>query len=470
MHISLRTRYSWFLGMLLSICCGCGSDSNSPVVVSVSAGPPTSSTPIAGTPSESQPTFSPAPTLQSPLIVSADEGPVNVAPNAPAPPGANWTIPGFADSIASATRARPPKVAIDVRTVTNQPVSGEIQKYWREKFSPLAESQPTALTLVENPADAEWLIQVAAIERPDIIYLAPAKPALGDEETPDEHLHMLPPGESAVEWLQAKLMEVSLSGVVSTGAASIPEGVPGAPRSSIEPVLGSGFADQTRAFLTHEGPAENLRAEIVQEQSGIYHTLNRTQALLGSYGKVIEGNRLLGRKLRFEQRGMIQQVDRVKRFTTVQRQGNGSGKDFLSFMGNRQAWQVVDLSAQVSGGHQHEVAFEIVGLRLDQNEVIKAMNADPDAMNYFGYLQQKKERPCMVLENIVFASYAASQGTSLNASGSGKTIFTTDSIGGRVETERKNFTQFTSPVVRCYQMYEVMLHNGQVVELSFLDP
>ena len=72
----------------------------------------------------------------------------------------------------------------------------------------------------------------------------------------------------------------------------------------------------------------------------------------------------------------MQEIDSVRRFTTVERQGREGGSDFLSFVGTRAAWQVVDLQARVSGGKTNEVAFEVVGLRLDQSDVIKALNQD----------------------------------------------------------------------------------------------
>src|SRR6185436_17948781 len=100
-------------------------------------------------------------------------------------------------------------------------------------------------------------------------------------------------------------------------------------------------------------------------------------------------------------------------FETVHRQGRGSGKDFFSLFGSRQAWQVVDLGAKISGGRKLDVSFEIVGVRLEQSDVINALNADADALNYFDYLEQKGEPACVVLENLSLTQYAASQTTNV---------------------------------------------------------
>ncbi len=249
------------------------------------------------------------------------------------------------------------------------------------------------------------------------------------------------------------------------------DSVPDELQSENDPTI-TADADGERSVLGifRKGPAEDLRAEIVEEQNGVYHTQNRTQAVLGTYGKLVAGKRLVGRLPKFEHRGLVQQLERVRRFVTVQRQGRRGGKDFLSFVGNHQAYQVVDLAVQASGGRQNEVTFEMVGLRLDQNDVIKALNSDGDALTYFEYLRTNKEAPCLVLENVVFTSCSVAESTTLALGGSAKTALTTDGGAARVQNQRSSSTQFTSPVVRCYQMYEVKLHQNRVVELVSLAP
>jgi hypothetical protein len=70
----------------------------------------------------------------------------------------------------------------------------------------------------------------------------------------------------------------------------------------------------------------------------------------------------------------------------------------------------------------------------------------------------------------VFTSYSASQGTSLTLGGSAKTILTGDGGGADFERQRETTNQFTSPIVRAYQMYQVRLNRGQVVDLVYVDP
>ena len=404
-------------------------------------------------------------------------------------------------------------LAVDDCTVMGQSLPEEIKEQWRAKVRSLEKESSSSIRVVTDPADADWLVQVAALERTDILYLVPSE----RHGTPidDEQLRMSPPGEPAIAWLKAQLEHVARDANLSQNSEQqtrpddspdepdierLPEPSPSPPAKNADPILaalnqaienGEKERQQREELRKHweneravasaskagalfsvfrHGPAEDLKAEIVEEQSGVYQTPNRTQAVLGTYGKMAEGNRLLHHLARFEHRGIVRQLDRVRRFTTVQRKGSGAGKDFVSLVGNRQAWQIVDLAAQVSGGRHQEVAFEILGVRLDQNDVIKALNADADALDYFKYLRQQKQIPCLVLENLVLTSYAAAHGSKLNVGTKANIVLASDGIGAQVEHQSSAFTELTSPVIRCYQAYEVKLHGHQVVELVNLDP
>ncbi len=352
--------------------------------------------------------------------------------------------------LATLVGAKPVAIALADRTMADQPLSETLQKTWQRKLAEVARNPKVKLTDV---ASAEWLVQVAALEESDIIYLVPVSAA--GSASDDGPLRMSPAGYSAAAWLADEL-------------ARLAEPLPAIPDDGQNQKLA--VADRAILGMFRKGSAEDLKAEIVLEQSALYHTPNRTQAVLGSYGKVVEGNKLVGRLPRFEHRGLVRDLNRVRRFTTVHREGQTSGQDFVSLVGSRQAWQVVDLSGQVSASRQNNVTFEIVGVRLDQNDVLKAINTDPDALAYFDYLAKNNESPCLVLENLVLASYAASQGTNLQLGAGAKTTLTADAAAGRLNTQRTAFTRFASPVVRCYQMYAVKLNQNRAVELVAIEP
>jgi hypothetical protein len=425
------------------------------------------------------------------------------------------------DAETSESRVKPVALALDDRTIIGQPLTTEPKQRWYKAVRALANQQPSLVRVVTTRAEADWLLQVAALERTDVVYLAPAQAegALPD----DESLRMSPPGEAAIAWVKEELQHIARDGQSSVAAMSassemapdgeatsdrlssdasanvlteaVGEADPQSALSPLDPDSDPRVAEMERAraelerarqryeqqrfeaagakagaILFHHGPAEDLKATIVEEQSAIYHTANRTQAVLGTYGKMVEGNRLLHRLARFEHRGIVQQLDRVRRFITVDRQGRATGKDFISLVGTRQAWQIVDLMAEISAGRHQEIAFEIVGMRLDQNDVIKALNTDSDALEYFSYLREQNETPCLVLENVVFASYAAASEGNLALGGKAKTILTSDGLAGRTENQRSSLTRFAASVIRCYQPYEVKLHGRHVVELAYLDP
>ena len=517
-------------------------------------------------------------------------------------------------------------VALDDRTVMDQPLPKAAGEHWRAEIRSLSDGQDSLIKVVLDPAEADWLLQVAAIERTDIIYLTPS--GRRSEQSGDESLIMLPPGQGATASLKAQLesiaratnlielaeqdtkdseghlkLDVELRQLVdsndqtgekvdadsslyegtsigfhvknpnsfpvfvtvlfvdsrhrihalfpraggptghleASGASGdacmavrgtvdasdkgmerlivlgvkeqpqsrlpdfsfLAQSAPPAARSDQSPlqqlttaaVFGGGdrtlndkdkveqpveehvfrvlrWPTATKRQATRgtlgffrEGSAEDLKAEIVKEQSGVYHTPNRTQAVLGTYGKLVSGNKVLGRLPRFEHRGLIQQIDRMRRFTTVQRRGREMGKDFLSFMGNRRAWQFIDLAGRISGGGQQEVEFELVGTRLDQSDVVRALNADAEALHYFNYLRENGETPCVVLEAIVMANYSASRSTQLGLQGNANLAITSDGVGVQVDRQRESSMQLVSPVIRCYQMCEVKQHQNRVVEL-----
>jgi hypothetical protein len=264
--------------------------------------------------------------------------------------------------------------------------------------------------------------------------------------------------------LAGRLAPLQLAGEVAVGVARW--------RAGGRSALVEAENDPERAVfgLFRKGPAENLKAEIVEEQSGAYHTTNRTQAILGSYGKMVKGNKLLGRLARYEHRGLIERVGQARHFATVQRRGAGTKSDFLSFLGSRQAWQVAELVAGFDGSREETMEFELAGLRLDQNDVIRLINADRQALDYFGYLNEKSETPCVVLENVLLLEYAKSSQSQLEIEGRAKNAFTPDGFAGQGESRRNSFTRFTAPVIRCYQTYEAILHNGRVMELANIRP
>lgn len=432
-----------------------------------------------------------------------------------------------------ALTGRPAVVTLSHQTVMGQPLPAAIKNEWLEKLRQLADENPSLVRIAADRAEAEWLVQAAALERADILYLSPL-PADGSEPD-DESLRMSPPGEAALSWLKEELApvarEAALRALLTSPSLNelAAEAEPAAETSSqddppVDPLAGTlidlegepraekadspaapeadadADADERMAelqrqrdameqlrreydqhrfeaagakageILFHHGPPEDFRAEIVKEQGGVYHTANRTQAVLGAYGKLVDGNRLRRRLARFEHRGLVARLERVRRFTTVDREGRSAGKDFVSLVGTKQEWQIVDFVAQLSAGRHQEIAFEIVGVRLDQSDVIKALNADAEALSYFAYLREQSETPCLVLENLVFTSYAAARDADINVGGKAKTILTSDGLSARTGNRRSSYTQFALPVVRCYQPYEVKLHGREVVELVYLNP
>jgi hypothetical protein len=99
------------------------------------------------------------------------------------------------------------RVALDERTVTGQTLPKAVGDRWRTELASLSEDQDSLIEVVADPARADWLVQVAAIERADVLYLAPS--ATASQQADDESLIMLPPGQPAMAALKAQLENIA---------------------------------------------------------------------------------------------------------------------------------------------------------------------------------------------------------------------------------------------------------------------
>src|SRR5690606_21095350 len=70
------------------------------------------------------------------------------------------------------------------------------------------QEQPSRYRLVDSGSKADWLIQIAALERPDILYITPPRESL--DYAHDAHWRMSPPGDAASAWLAAELEALAL--------------------------------------------------------------------------------------------------------------------------------------------------------------------------------------------------------------------------------------------------------------------
>ncbi len=101
-----------------------------------------------------------------------------------------------------------------------QPLPADPKEHWNKAVRGVAKENPFLMRIVTDQAEANWLLQVAALERTDIVYLAPAPT---DGSLPDdESLRMSPPGEAAIDWLKAELEEIARDAIRSSADAPPP--------------------------------------------------------------------------------------------------------------------------------------------------------------------------------------------------------------------------------------------------------
>ena len=121
-------------------------------------------------------------------------------------------------------------------------------------------------------------------------------------------------------------------------------------------------------------------------------------------------------------------------------------------------------------GGNSVVEFAMTGEHLRKSDVIRNLNNDPEALNYFAYLRNNKAVPCVILQNVVMSKCKVNGNllwdlnTKIQLAGWAKPP-EVKSDGDFVKSQEHKV-----PMIRCYLMHEVILQNGKVVELKELQP
>jgi len=218
-----------------------------------------------------------------------------------------------------------------------------------------------------------------------------------------------------------------------------------------------------------KGPATDLRAEIVNEQGSVYHTADRTKALLGAYGEILPGNNLLGRAKGFEQHSIVRGVQNVGGKLTVNYSGQVAGADVVALMG-KASWQQFTAHGLVDRSTGNSVNFHVAGLRLNTPHVIHLLNHDTDALRHFAYLASEGRQACVVIENIVFPVLKNSRDGRFRVNAAASAAYPPAKASLEVNRHHRTFLEHHGAVVRCYQMHRVKLQNGKVVALDRVAP
>ncbi|HEY2761374.1 MAG TPA: hypothetical protein VGI75_11535, partial [Pirellulales bacterium] len=226
---------------------------------------------------------------------------------------------------------------------------------------------------------------------------------------------------------------------------------------------------QEWSALSHEpqrsalsGSIADFKSRTVAFNNSRYYTANATEGTLASYGKT-------GSDKRYDRFGQIDGVE----FSIDQNSWKEryvlnaaallklTGSRFLEYAG-------VGLEAAVDKNRQIDVTF--LGTNVPKDKVIRRLNSDVQALEYFDTLQQKfasydREKfklgktappmPKVVLANVIMLTGNFS--SALNASADASLHSRVLQDGIELKMTMKNGDEFTllSPVVRCYRTYSI---------------
>jgi len=208
------------------------------------------------------------------------------------------------------------------------------------------------------------------------------------------------------------------------------------------------------------GPAEKLNASPVVEAGTKYHTRERTLAVLGSYGHLIPGNRLLLRPHGYESVGMIDDVDRIKHWKPfLHKTGTTSMKGLWKFMVSAEQWRVSGM-AGINGSSQ--VTYEMKGQRLQIEDVCKRLERNPRALRYFRRVRQAGGVPIVITQNIVMSKCTIGRNVAWDADAKLHLAGLSKLPEIVTDGESRNDQDHKAPLVRCYLMHEVLVDNGEV--------
>lgn len=222
--------------------------------------------------------------------------------------------------------------------------------------------------------------------------------------------------------------------------------------------------DAEMGLFSTTGPAEDLKAKIVVEQSTRYHTADRTRAVLGTFGRLVQGNKFLRRPDRFDPYGTVLENGPIRRWQTpLSKSGKTTLSGLLSFTAKSEQWR---LSGSATAGASSVVTYAMAGESLRKDDVIASLNRNAQALRYFQYLRSEEATPVVVLQNIVMSTCSVDGSALWGTNG-------TIQLTGASEPPAFNATfghsvneTHDEPIIRGYLMHEVILRDGRVVELT----
>jgi len=234
--------------------------------------------------------------------------------------------------------------------------------------------------------------------------------------------------------------------------------------------------------LFGDGGLGDFAGKFIRVNGTRYWATNATEGTLASYGKKTTDN-----PQHYDRMGHIRGVE-------VSVDGNSwkaryvvNSDALLKLTGDRfleYAGVAADVAA--AGRKQIEITFLVVD--APKAEIIRRLNADVDALEYFGGLLDRLERhrnlglkrafekapptPQVVVGNVLILSGELSKAWDLSADGAVRNVVTATGVKLQIRGQKNEAITYLSPVVRCYRMYSVDFKvdaEGRPIRVEWVD-
>jgi hypothetical protein len=238
--------------------------------------------------------------------------------------------------------------------------------------------------------------------------------------------------------------------------------------------------DENKRSLFGGGGLDDFSSKRLRVNGTRYWTANATEGTVASYGKKISGKQEC-----YDRMGHIAGVSYSIDGNSWKARYVVNSEALVKLTGDRFE-EFAGVSVDAAGRKQIEISFVVVDVPKD--EVIRRLNLDIEALEYFDALHSKARQhrsrgikkilakeppsPRVVLGNVMILAGDCSRTFEASIDGAIHALVSGDSVKLLVHGKNGETTSYQSPVVRCYRMYTVEFktdEQGNLVRRELVD-
>jgi hypothetical protein len=217
--------------------------------------------------------------------------------------------------------------------------------------------------------------------------------------------------------------------------------------------------------LFGDGGLGDFSSKTIRVNGTRYWATNATEGTLASYGKKITDN-----PQHYDRMGHIEGVECSVDGNSWKARYVVNSDALLKLTGDR-FLEYAGVTADVAAAGRKQVEITFLVVDVPKAEIIRRLNADVEALEYFDGLlarleqhrnlglkkvfQKEPPTPQVVVGNVMILSGEFSRAWDLSADGGLRNVVASTGVRLEVRGEKNEAITYQSPVVRCYRMYSV---------------